>query len=93
MISAANKIVIGEGVLLGPNVTVLDHRHRFSNTQKPIGKQKINLNGSVEIGEGSWIGANAVIYGGKKSGIKLGKNCVVAVNTFVDVDVPDFFVV
>jgi len=93
VISASNSINIADNVLLGPNVTVLDHRHKFSTKDMPVGEQKINTDGSVIIGEGSWIGTNSVIYGGKKGGIKIGKNCVIAANTFVDFNVPDYSLV
>ena len=93
VISASNNIIIADNVVLGPNVTVLDHRHKFSSKKVPVGEQKINTDGSVTIGKGSWIGTNSVIYGGRKNGITIGKNCVIAANTFVDFNVPDYSLV
>ena len=65
----------------------------LSSKKVPVGEQKINSDGSVTIGKGSWIGTNSVIYGGRKNGITIGKNCVIAANTFVDFNVPDYSLV
>jgi acetyltransferase-like isoleucine patch superfamily enzyme len=40
----------------------------------------------VEIKDGAWIGAQAVIL----SGVTIGRNAVVGANSVVTIDVPDF---
>lgn len=42
----------------------------------------------VSIGEGSYIGINAVIVGN----VKIGKHCVIGANSIVNKDIPDFCV-
>lgn len=42
----------------------------------------------VSIGEGSYIGINAVIVGN----VKIGKHCVIGANSVVTKDVPDYCV-
>jgi acetyltransferase-like isoleucine patch superfamily enzyme len=44
-------------------------------------------NGPITIGEGSWIGRNCLVYA------SIGKHSVVAANSFVNKDVPDYCVV
>ena len=44
--------------------------------------------GPITIGEGSWIGRNAVILSAN-----IGRNCVVAAGSYVNKDVPDYCVV
>ena len=51
--------------------------------------QGIVQNGQkVFIGEGSYIGINAVIVGN----VRIGKHCVVGANSVVTKDVPDYCV-
>lgn len=42
----------------------------------------------VSIGDGSYIGINAVIVGN----VKIGKHCVIGANSVVTKDVPDYCV-
>ena len=44
---------------------------------------------SVRLGEGTWVGVNAVVM----PGVKLGKCCVVAANAVVTESYPDHSVV
>lgn len=75
MVTSRNNIIIGNGCEFGPNVLLYDHDHDY----KCEGGLKANkyVNGTIEIGENSWIGANCVIL----KNTKLGKNCVVAAGT------------
>lgn len=43
---------------------------------------------TVSIGDGSYIGINAVIVGN----VKIGKHCVIGANSVVTKDVPDYCV-
>lgn len=38
------------------------------------------------IGDGSWLGKNVVVIGN----VSIGKNCVIAANSVVTKDVPDY---
>lgn len=72
MVTSRGTINIGSGCEFGPNVLLYDHDHDY----KCEGGLKANkfVEGTIEIGENSWIGANCVIL----KNTKLGKNCVVA---------------
>ena len=72
MITARKMIHIGAGTELGPNVLLYDHDHDF-RCKGGLKADKYK-EGTIEIGENCWIGANTVIL----RNTKLGKNCVVA---------------
>ena len=88
-ISIANSLEIGEKVLLSPNVYITDCDHEYRNVDVPVMDQGIVQKGQkVFIGEGSYIGINAVIVGN----IKIGKHCVIGANSVVTKNVPDYCV-
>lgn len=73
------RVQIDNGVGFGPNVLIFDHDHDYrSKHGVGPGATKFRI-GTVEIGENSWIGANAVIL----KNTKLGKNCVVAAGSVI----------
>nr|WP_263324279.1 serine acetyltransferase [Neobacillus sp. Marseille-Q6967] len=75
-------ITINPRAIIGDNVNILKGALLGYN---PRGKYK----GCPTIGNGVWIGPNAVIVGN----IKVGNNVVIAPNTLVNRDVPDNSVV
>ena len=88
-ISIANSLEIGEKVLLSPNVYIHNCDHEYRNVDVPIIDQGIVQRGQrVFIGEGSYIGINAVIVGN----VKIGKHCVIGANSVVTKNVPDYCV-
>ena len=88
-ISIANSLEIGEKVLVSPNVYITDCDHEYRNIDVPVIDQGIVQKGQkVSIGEGSYIGINAVIVGN----VKIGKHCVIGANSVVPKDVPDYCV-
>ena len=80
MIVAHEKILIGDGTTIGPNVCIYDHDHNFKKdgfgefVSKPI-----------TIGKNVWIGAGVVIL----KGVSIGDNAVLAAGTIVNRDVSD----
>lgn len=88
-ISIANSLEIGEKVLLSPNVYITDCDHEYRKVDIPIIDQGIVQKGQkVSIGDGSYVGINAVIVGN----VKIGKHCVIGANSVVTKDVPDYCV-
>lgn len=88
-ISISNSLEIGEKVLLSPNVYITDCDHEYRNIEVPVIDQGIVQKGQkVFIGEGSYIGINAVIVGN----VRIGKHCVIGANSVVTKDVPDYCV-
>ena len=88
-ISIANSLNMGEKVLLSPNVYIADCDHEYCNLEVPVIDQGVVQRGqTVSIGDGSYIGINAVIVGN----VKIGKHCVIGANSVVTKDVPDYCV-
>lgn len=77
MIVSHEKIVIGEGTTIGPNVLIYDHDHAMHRegeiTQKPF------VTKPVIIGKHVWIGAGCIIL----KGVEIGDNAVIAAGTIV----------
>lgn len=77
--STGDGIRIGTDVLFGPNVCVVDDDHRFDQPGVPVARQGMTPRGPVEIGDGAWLAAGAVVLGGTSiaAGSVVGANSVV----------------
>jgi acetyltransferase-like isoleucine patch superfamily enzyme len=76
---------IGSNVAIGPGVKIFTHDtafHQISEGAVPI------KFGYVTIGDNSWIGANSVV-----ANCIIGKHCIIAPNTLVNRNVPDYSLV
>lgn len=81
-------IHIEDDVLLGPNVAIYSSTHNYQNIEVPIKNQGYRV-ARTTLKNGCWIGINSVIL----PGVTIGKNSVVAANSVVTKDVPDYTVV
>ena len=84
LMRAQGGITIGDRVLFGPRVQVLAVNHVMSDPSKAIMDQGITAVG-ITIGDGSWIGAGAIIL----DGVRIGKGACVGAGAVVNSDVPD----
>lgn len=75
-----NEIIISEGVIMGPGVTIYDHDHVFSNE----GIQKDYKLGSVIIERGCWIAANVTVL----RDTHVGEGCVIGAGVVLQGDIP-----
>lgn len=80
------KLIIGDRVSLGPNVTLILATHPNFSRLKAFVKHPPR---TIIIGHDSWIGANAVIM----PNINIGKYCIIGAGSIVTHDVPDYSVV
>ena len=82
------KSKIGDHCLFGSGVHILSgkRQHDFSDIDTPIQQQGGSYL-SVEIGEDTWIGNNAVVMA------NIGKKCVIGAGSVVTNDVADYSVV
>ncbi len=89
---AINRIHVGKNTIFGPSVLVTDHDHAFEDIHVAIKFQGANQGGTVRIEEGCWIGFGVAIVG-SRGDLVIGKNSVVAANSFITRSVPPFSVV
>lgn len=87
-ITAINKILIGNNVLMGKYVTISDNSHGNTDLYQfsiPPFKRKLNSKGPVIINDNVWIGDKSTIL----PGISIGKGSVIGANSVVTKDIPD----
>ena len=78
------KLTIGTNVSIAQNVNIMvDSGPNASLELQKIYPIEV---AEISIGDHSWIGANAIIM----PGVKLGKFCVVAANSFVNSNFDDY---
>lgn len=77
MIVCHEKITIGDGTILAPNVAIYDHDHTF-DSEKGVSHRGY-VTAPVKIGNNCWIGANSVIL----RGTTIGDNCVVGAGSVI----------
>ena len=87
MITSKNLITIGNDVLMGAYVQVIDHNHGMSRTAT-IREQKAEI-GEVTIGDDVWIGTGAKIL----MNVHIGSGAIIGSNAVVTSDVPAYAVV
>ncbi len=80
------KIKLSDEVVLSAGVKLLTHQDCGDRMMKKYYPRK---EGDVFIGEGSWLGVNAVVL----AGVSIGKCCVVAAGAVVTEDVEDYTLV
>ena len=73
-------ITIGNGVLIGHNVTLATLNH----DERPQYRQNI-FPKPIKIGDNVWIGSNATIL----AGVTVGKGAIIGANAVVTKDVPE----
>ncbi len=84
---ATSKIVIGRKVLIADRVYISDNSHGYKNIHLAIIDQPIEQLQEVLIDDGAWLGENVCIVG-----VNVGKNSVIAANSVVTRNVPDYCV-
>jgi acetyltransferase-like isoleucine patch superfamily enzyme len=87
-LNAAGGLDIGDNVLLGANVVISSGQHQVGGPEKIVTLQRI-IPKRIVIGDGVWIGANAVIM----PGLTLGAGTVVGANAVVTHSTEPFSVV
>lgn len=87
-LSGEGGLTIGSDVLIGPDVKLLSAGHHITGDDTPISKTGITRT-PVEVCDGAWIGAAAVVL----EGVRVGVGSVVAAGSVVTKNVPDGAVV
>jgi len=87
-IAAADNLIIEKNTTISGNVLITDLEHGYQEVGKHIMEQDITVKQTI-IGENCFIGYGVCIL----SGTKLGKQCVVAANSVVKGEFPDYCVI
>lgn len=85
---ATRRVVVGANVLTANGVYISDNLHGYEDVTRPIKQQGVRQVADTLIGDGTWLGHNACVFGAR-----IGRNCVVGANSVVTRDVPDYCVV
>jgi acetyltransferase-like isoleucine patch superfamily enzyme len=78
------EVNIKSNVLIAANVFICDYAHGYDKIDVPYKLQSYYPRGPVSIGEGSWIGQNAVIL----HGVTIGEQCIIGANSVVVNSIP-----
>lgn len=84
IITAKNLIVIGDDVLIGSYVQIIDHGHGMARNF--LIREQRALIGKVTIGDDVWIGAGAKIL----MNVCIGKGAVIGANAVVCSNIPEY---
>jgi maltose O-acetyltransferase len=76
-----SSIKIGDRVGIGHQVVILTSSHHIGTRERRVGPLYVK---PVEIGDGTWVGARAVIF----PGVRIGPGAVIAAGSVVTGDVP-----
>lgn len=94
LLSTRARVIIGDYVMFGPNVSVITGNHRIDVIGKRMYEVKDSDKRDVDdedvVFEGdNWIGANSTIL----KGVTVGEGAVIAAGSLVNKDVPPYSVV
>ena len=87
IISAFQRIVIGNDVGIAPYVCILDNSRKAGDISRPLQEQDVET-GPVYIGDESWLAYNACIL----PNVTIGKHCVIGALSVVNSDIPSYSV-
>jgi maltose O-acetyltransferase len=82
-------VVIGENVMVAPNVLFLKENHRYDNIEAPIDGQGYTEIALPVIEDWAWIGERAIILPGRR----VGRGAIVGAGAVVTRDVEPFSIV
>lgn len=87
-IDGGDELIIGDNVMMAPDVVILTVEHKYSDVNIPMNRQGAHSS-RVIIEDDVWIGIRAIIL----PGVKIGKGSVIAAGAVVTRDVPPWSVV
>ncbi len=83
------KVIIGNNVMMGPEVAIFARNHAFDRTDVSMDQQGFSEEKPVVIGNDVWIGARVLIL----PGVHVGNGAVLGAGAVVTKDVPDYAIV
>lgn len=85
IISAFNRIVIGDDVGIAPYVCIIDNTRKPVDVNRPLQEQDVSV-GPVHIGAGSWLAYNVCVL----PNVKIGEHCLIGALSVVNRDIPSY---
>ncbi|MFW6275797.1 MAG: acyltransferase [bacterium] len=83
-----SNVVIGNYVIMGPDVKIYSRNHRAERLDTPVALQGKHYLKTF-IGDDVWIGANVVIT----AGVTVGSHVIIGAGAVVTKDIPDYAIV
>ncbi len=83
------RALIGDNVMMGPEVLFIGRTHNFSDLNQPLHEQGFVEAPPIVVGDNTWIGARAIVLPGRR----IGRCAIVGAGAVVTHDVPDYAVV
>lgn len=83
------KVIIGNNVMMGPEVSIWTRNHVMDRVDIPMIEQGASQEKPVTIGNDVWICSRAIIL----PGVNVGNGSVIGAGAVVTKDVPDYAVV
>ena len=84
-IDFTGSVILGDDVTLSAGTKIYSHSHPLKKKERLKNGEKETVLHRIEIKDGTWIGANAIILPGVQS---IGPNAVVGAGAVVTKDVP-----
>lgn len=80
-----SNTIIGDYVIMGPDVKIYTKNHSFARLDIPVALQGVSAE-STQIGNDVWLSANVIIT----PGVKIGNHVIVGAGAVVTKDIPDY---
>lgn len=79
-----NDLVMGDNVVMGPDVVIMSSSHGYERVDLPINRQKHPARRPVVVGSDVWIGTRVIIL----PGVQIGDQAILGAGAVVTKDVP-----
>ncbi|WP_428831981.1 acyltransferase [Ignavigranum ruoffiae] len=83
------RVIIGNNVMMGPEVFIYTSNHNFADLSRPMCEQGHQAEQAVMIGDDVWIGSRVTIL----PGVKIGSGAIIGASAVVTKDVADYDIV
>ncbi|MFC1870798.1 acyltransferase [Chloroflexota bacterium] len=84
-LNTSGGIIIGNNVMMGPEVVILSQDHKHTDLAKPMREQGY-VKAPVIIENDVWIGIRVIIL----SGVRIGRSAIIGAGAVVTKDIPPF---
>ncbi|GAG49920.1 unnamed protein product, partial [marine sediment metagenome] len=84
-ISVTSPLIIGDNVMMGSDVIIIDRDHNFSDPNIPMVEQGFQEPKPVKIGSDVWIGSRVIIL----PDTAIGNGVVIGAGSVITKDIPD----